>query len=75
MADALPYQITSVVPLNQWDEAAQTTVSGERVKAIWLATQSVVSVFVPSTADLVKGADQLIRAKGAALDTLFGVKG
>lgn len=74
MAEALPYQIVSVVQHPEWNEGLQTTVQGSTVKAIWLATNSVVSVFVPATADLVQGSDQLIRARGAQLDQLFAVK-
>lgn len=74
MADALPYTTISVVPVTEWDEGTQTSVAGKRVKALWIATQDIVSVFVPNTADFAPAADQLIRAQGAQYNKLYGVK-
>lgn len=71
MADALPYRILSVVYTPEWDPQSNTTVSGKRVKALWLATQDVISVFVPDTAAFAAGADQLIRAEGSEIDKLY----
>lgn len=65
-----PYRVVSVVQVNKWDNGLQTTVSGSEVKALWLATQGFITVFVPDTADLEKGSDVLIRARGEQLDRL-----
>ncbi len=70
MATAKPYQIVAENHVNQWDNGLQTTVPGWKVTALWLATQTIIPVFVPDTADLVQGADALIRAKGAEIDKL-----
>lgn len=69
-SEAKPYRVVSTVQINKWDNGLQTTVSGSEVKALWLATQGYITVFVPDTADLVSGADTLFRARGAELDAL-----
>lgn len=65
-----PYRVVSSPQINQWDNGLQTTVRGTEVTALWLPTQTYIKVFVPDTADLVSGADVLIRARGAELDKL-----
>lgn len=75
MADTKPYQVTEVVHLDKWVDASQSTVSGRRVKALWIPTQDVITVFVPDTADFVPASDQLIRARGEQLNELYGIKG
>lgn len=66
-----PYQLLGTpVHENRWSEAEQAVVPGWRIRATWLATGTVVPVFVPDSADLVSTADTLIRFAGAQLDEL-----
>lgn len=69
-----PYAIIGTpVHENQWSDALQQVQSGWRVTAQWLATGTVIRVFVPDTADLPSTADSLIRAQGAQLDALHAL--
>ena len=65
-----PYQVVSENHTVTWDVGLQQSVPGWEVKAVWLATNTIIPVFVPDTADLVAGTDQLVRAKGAEIDKL-----
>lgn len=68
----LPYTIIAEAHVNKWDNALQTAVPGWEVTARWNDTGTIIPVFVPDTADLVTGADQLIRHMGAQIDKLRG---
>jgi hypothetical protein len=66
-----PYAIISTpVHENRWNEQLQTVESGWKVTAQWLATGTIIPVFVPDAADLVTTADLLIRQQGAQIDAL-----
>lgn len=71
--DDAPYQIVSQVHVAKWDDELRTTVPGWEVTARWLQPRAIIPVFVPDTADLVQGADILIRAQGADLRRLHGL--
>lgn len=70
-----PYQIIGQAHINHWDDELKTTVPGWEVTARWLSPRAIIPVFVPDTADLVAGADILIRAKGEELAQLHGLTG
>lgn len=70
MADDKPYRILTKSHVVKWDTQLQESIEGWEVKALWLATQTVIPVFVSDAHDLVQGVDQLVRAKGAELDAL-----
>lgn len=72
-ATGRPYIILGTpVHENRWVEEAQAVVGGWAVRAKWLATGTVIPVFVPDTADLVKTTDSLVRHYGDQLNTLHG---
>lgn len=69
-----PYQLIGTpVHMNQWSDALQQVQSGWQVTAQWLATGTVIRVFVPDSADLPSTADSLIRSQGAQLDALHAL--
>lgn len=69
-----PYQIVGTpVHVNQWSDALQQVQSGWQVTAQWIATGTIIRVFVPDTADLPSTADTLIRQQGAQLDALHAL--
>lgn len=59
------YRVISNIEVTRFDAATQSTVTGHEIKALWFATQGVVTVFVPDTLYSVANVDQLIREKGA----------
>lgn len=69
-----PYVIIGTpVHVNQWSDALQQVQSGWQVTAQWLATGTIIRVFVPDSADLPSTADSLIRSQGAQLDALHAL--
>lgn len=69
-----PYQVVGTpVHMNQWSEALQQVQSGWQVTAQWLATGTIIRVFVPESADLPSTADTLIRQQGAQIDALHAL--
>jgi hypothetical protein len=70
----LPYQIVGVpIQVNEFNQATQTVEQGWQVRAQWKANGSIITVFVPSSADLASAADALIRAQGQQLDALHSL--
>lgn len=59
------YRILSRVHVNRWDDGLQTTVPGWEIKALWLATGTILPVFVPDASYSAQTVDALIRAAGA----------
>lgn len=69
-----PYVIIgTAVHKNQWSDALQQVQGGWEVRAQWLATGTIVTVFVPDTNDLPSTADAFIRQQGAQLDALHAL--
>lgn len=69
------YRIVSNIQVVQFDVPLQQTVAGHEIKALWFATQGVVTVFVPDTLYSVENVDQLIREQGAKASAVAALGG
>lgn len=67
---AKPYRVVTENHVIHYDVALQESIPGWEVKALWLATGTIIPVFVPDSNDLNAGVDLLVRAKGEEIDRL-----
>jgi hypothetical protein len=73
--DVKPYRVVAENHVVKWDNQLQQSVEGWDVKALWLATQTIIPVFIPDGRDLNAGVDLLVRAQGTELDRLHSTTG
>jgi hypothetical protein len=75
MADATAYTIVSTTHINQWSDKLQTAVPGWEVKALWLATNTIIPVFVPDGNFSAENVDTLVMHEGAKIDAVHALGG
>lgn len=63
-APATTYRIISRTHVNQWNDQLQAAVAGWELKALWIATGTVIPIFLPDTQYTPENIDRLIRAAG-----------
>jgi hypothetical protein len=59
------YRIIQRLEIPRWSDDLQRTVTGWEVKAKWLKTGTVLTVFVPSDLYTAENLDVLLRTAGA----------
>jgi hypothetical protein len=66
MSETAPvYRIIQRLEIPRWSDDLQRTVTGWEVKAKWLKTGTVLTVFLPSEAYTAENLDALLRNAGA----------
>lgn len=69
------YRIVSRTHVNQWSNELQQAVPGWDIRALWVATGTVLPVFVPDSQFTADNVDALIRHQGAIDEQIHSLGG
>lgn len=67
------YRIVSRVHVNRWSDELQSAVPGWELRALWIATGTVLPVFVADVNYTAENVDRLIRAAGRTDEQIHGL--